>query len=187
MAVPGPDLDRQGTANADVLKDWTARVLQLAGEAGFREVAEMLVARFSPNAPTDTDGTWPCQPVRDLLENLQSGLVERAGGRTLRGRTGQPPGQEPGDLTLRNAIGRAAPGRTLWLGRQGRRVARAGARPTRAARGTRSGLTSKRGANMARKRPSREDRIGYKPRSGRVRRQGLEPRTRGLRVCCSAN
>jgi len=101
MAVPGPDLDRQGTANADVLKDWTARVLQLAGEAGFREVAEMLVARFSPNAPTDTDGTWPCQPVRDLLENLQSGLVERAGGRTLRGRTGQPPGQEPGDLTLR--------------------------------------------------------------------------------------
>ena len=27
----------------------------------------------------------------------------------------------------------------------------------------------------------------YNPRSGRVRRQGLEPRTRGLRVRCSAN
>src|ERR1035438_962132 len=26
-------------------------------------------------------------------------------------------------------------------------------------------------------------RNGYNPRSGRVRRQGLEPRTRGLRVC----
>jgi hypothetical protein len=28
---------------------------------------------------------------------------------------------------------------------------------------------------------------GQKTRSGRVRRQGLEPRTRGLRVRCSAN
>jgi hypothetical protein len=73
-----PGTDAQGTANVDVLKNWTARVLQLAGEAGLREVAEMLVGQILANAPTDTDGTWPCQPVRDLLENLQSGLVERS-------------------------------------------------------------------------------------------------------------
>jgi hypothetical protein len=73
-----PGTDAQGTANVDVLKNWTARVLRLAGEAGLREVAEMLVGQILANAPTDTDGTWPCQPVRDLLENLQSGLVERS-------------------------------------------------------------------------------------------------------------
>jgi hypothetical protein len=27
--------------------------------------------------PTDADGAWPCQPVRDLLEDLQNGRVER--------------------------------------------------------------------------------------------------------------
>ena len=62
-----------------------------------------------------------------------------------------------------------------------------GTHATRAARGTRSGLTSKRGASMAGKRPSRVGQDGYHPRSGPVRRQGLEPRTRGLRVRCSAN
>ena len=28
-------------------------------------------------APADDDGTWPCQPVRQLLEELQSERVER--------------------------------------------------------------------------------------------------------------
>jgi len=74
--LPGTDV--QETVNADVLKDWTARVLQFAGEAGLREVAEMLVGQILANAPTDADGTWPCRPVRDLLENLQIGLVERS-------------------------------------------------------------------------------------------------------------
>jgi hypothetical protein len=85
-----PGTDAQGTANVDVLKNWTARVLQLAGEAGLREVAEMLVGQILANAPTDTDGTWPCQPVRDLLENLQSGLGERSLTEALYNRRGSP-------------------------------------------------------------------------------------------------
>ena len=58
----------------------------------------------------------------------------------------------------------------------------AGARPGNlAARTTRSGLTSKRGATTAGKRPLPRVKDGQKARSVRVRRQGLEPRTRGLR------
>jgi hypothetical protein len=73
-----PGTDAQGTLDAGALRDWTAQVLQLAGEAGLGDAAEMLVGQILANAPTDADGAWPCQPVRDLLEDLQNGRVERS-------------------------------------------------------------------------------------------------------------
>ena len=73
-----PGTDAQGTMDAGVLQDWATRVLQLAGESGLKEIAEMLVGQILANAPADADGTWPCQPVRELLEDLQNGLVERS-------------------------------------------------------------------------------------------------------------
>ena len=73
-----PGTDAQGIVNAEALRDWTARVLQLAQEAGLGDVAEMLLGQILANAPADTDGAWPCQPVRDLLEDLQNGRVERS-------------------------------------------------------------------------------------------------------------
>jgi hypothetical protein len=52
-------------------------------------------------------------------------------------------------------------------------------------------LASKHGANMDRKLPQKHHWAfatkSRMPRSDGVRRQGLEPRTRRLRVCCSAN
>lgn len=73
-----PGTDAQGTVNAETLMDWTARVLQLAGEAGLGGEAELLVGQILASAPVDADGAWPCQPVRNLLENLQNGRVERS-------------------------------------------------------------------------------------------------------------
>jgi hypothetical protein len=73
-----PGTDAQGAVDVGVLQDWATGVLQLAGESGLKEVAEMLVGQILANAPADADGTWPCQPVRELLEDLQSGLVERS-------------------------------------------------------------------------------------------------------------
>jgi hypothetical protein len=35
-----------------------------------------LIGQILASAPADDDGTWPCRPVRDLLEDLQSGRVE---------------------------------------------------------------------------------------------------------------
>ncbi len=73
-----PGTDAEGIVNAEALRDWTARVLQLAGEAGLGDVAEMLLGQILANASADADGAWPCQPVRDLLEDLQNGRVERS-------------------------------------------------------------------------------------------------------------
>ena len=56
------------------------------------EIAEALFGQILANAPWDDDKKWPCQPVRDLLEELQSERVERNLGirlYNLRGVTGR--------------------------------------------------------------------------------------------------
>ena len=84
-----PGTDTQGAVNAEALGDWTARVLQLAGEAGLGDVAGMLVGQILANAPADAaDGAWPCQPVRNLLEDLQNGRAERGLAEELYSRRG---------------------------------------------------------------------------------------------------
>ena len=52
--------------------------MQLSEGAGLGDVVEMLIGQIFANAPADADGAWPCQPVRDLLEDLQNGRVERS-------------------------------------------------------------------------------------------------------------
>jgi hypothetical protein len=74
--------------------------------------------------------------------------LSEAGGHSLLGAA-----HSLGNLGLRIALLDPQAG----LGTQTRRAEPAGAWPTTAARGTRSGLTSKRGATMGRKRPSRGD------------------------------
>ena len=70
----GPD----GKVDPDALTQWVERVLDLAAASGLREIGENLVGQILASAPVDDDGTWPCRPVRDLLEVLQSERVERS-------------------------------------------------------------------------------------------------------------
>ncbi len=69
----GPD----GPVDPAELRRWVTRVLELAAVSGRRRVAEALIGQILASAPADDDGTWPCQPVRQLLEELQSERVER--------------------------------------------------------------------------------------------------------------
>lgn len=70
----GPD----GRVDYGALSQWTARVLELASESGRRGIAESLIGLMLASAPSGDDGAWPCEAVRDLLEDLQSERVERS-------------------------------------------------------------------------------------------------------------
>lgn len=72
-----PGTDRDGHVDPTTLKQWIAQVLELAAASGRRAIAEALVGQILASAPADADGTWPCRPVRELLEELQNERVER--------------------------------------------------------------------------------------------------------------
>ena len=73
--LPGTQPD--GQVDSAVLRQWVTQVLERADVSGRRKIAEALIGQILANAPGDDDKTWPCQPVRDLLEELQSERVER--------------------------------------------------------------------------------------------------------------
>ena len=60
------------------MRDWLDAVLSGAPASGRGHGVEFHVGEVLANAPGDPDeGTWPCRPVRDLLEELQSPRVEQ--------------------------------------------------------------------------------------------------------------
>lgn len=59
------------------LEGWVKEVRILALRAERAEVADHQIGRLLAYAPSDPDGTWPCRPVRDLIDDLRSRMVER--------------------------------------------------------------------------------------------------------------
>lgn len=47
---------------------WIATARKLAVDQDRRDVADAMIGQWLSNCPSDPDGTWPCLPVRDLLE-----------------------------------------------------------------------------------------------------------------------
>lgn len=73
-SLPGANED--GTVNAAVLGSWVDGVLELASASGHRRSAEDVLGHVLANAPVGSDGRWPAEPVRELLERLQSDRTE---------------------------------------------------------------------------------------------------------------
>ncbi|WP_459868575.1 hypothetical protein [Calditerricola yamamurae] len=72
-----PGLRSDGRVDAEVLRKWVSKAIQLLTEVDRREVGEEHIGQVLAYAPPDPDGHWPCIEVRDLLEMLQSEHVER--------------------------------------------------------------------------------------------------------------
>jgi transcriptional regulator with XRE-family HTH domain len=68
--VPGSRPD--GSVDADVLRQWVRSVQTLAENEARREVADIRIGNVLAHAPHEPDGTWPCLPVRDAIEELGS-------------------------------------------------------------------------------------------------------------------
>jgi hypothetical protein len=63
----------QGTElRYDLLIEWVRQVRARATEIGRLDVADICVGTLLSAAPAGADGVWPCEPVRQVLEDIQS-------------------------------------------------------------------------------------------------------------------
>ena len=61
-----------GELEADRLAKWIATVRQSCAELGRADVADICIGKVLSCAPVGQDGVWPCEPVRDVMEEIQS-------------------------------------------------------------------------------------------------------------------
>jgi hypothetical protein len=73
--LPGRTSD--GGVDPASLKAWVHAALEQLDAARRRAVGEINIGHVLASAPSDSDGTWPCRAVRDLLEELQSEKIEQ--------------------------------------------------------------------------------------------------------------
>jgi hypothetical protein len=67
----------KGTVDEGVLSGWIGTVRGLASECGRLAVCDSQIGQVLAFAPIDDDGTWPCQHVRKLLDDLKSEEMDR--------------------------------------------------------------------------------------------------------------
>ena len=70
MRLPGYGIGTE--LRHDLLLAWVRKVRDRARELDRLEVADLCIGRLLSTAPEGTDGVWPCEPVRQVLEDLQS-------------------------------------------------------------------------------------------------------------------
>jgi hypothetical protein len=68
--IPGhDDLGELQTAR---LAAWVKRVREACAELGRLDVADTCLGELLSNTPMGKDGAWPCEPVRDVMEDIHS-------------------------------------------------------------------------------------------------------------------
>jgi hypothetical protein len=65
-----------GVMNAEVLRAWLDRAMELLAERGRTEVGLQQIGQVLGHTPPDADGTWPGVVMRDLLEEVQLDHIE---------------------------------------------------------------------------------------------------------------
>ena len=85
-------------ANGDVdperLETWVNEVRRLCKERGREAIGDEKIGKVLANSPVGADGTWPCEPVRDILDSLRSPHIGNGfiiGKFNLRGVTSRAP------------------------------------------------------------------------------------------------
>lgn len=72
-----PAIDDQGEVTLERLRDWVSTARSLLAERKRVEIGDEQIGQALASAPADPGGSWPCQPVRDLLEELQNDRIDR--------------------------------------------------------------------------------------------------------------
>jgi hypothetical protein len=68
--IPGTDED--GAIKASDLKAWVTEARALCSEHGRADIGDRKIGEILAAAPIGTDGVWPCEPVREVLEDIAS-------------------------------------------------------------------------------------------------------------------
>jgi addiction module HigA family antidote len=74
--TPGTD-PATGEVDAEKLRAWLARALELASDYSRRGVAESEIGQLLGRGPAGKDGIWPCEGVREVLEDVGTPEIAR--------------------------------------------------------------------------------------------------------------
>ena len=67
-----PGRTEQDVVDYDALAAWVNEARRLCAERGRGEIGDDLIGQLLSRAPVGDDGIWPCEPVRELLERIDS-------------------------------------------------------------------------------------------------------------------
>ncbi len=73
--IPGAQDD--GSVNGARLRDWMSRARTLCGEHARQAVGDSLIGQLLAKSPAGSDGIWPCEAVRDVLEDFGTSEIAR--------------------------------------------------------------------------------------------------------------
>lgn len=71
-----PGLQEDGTLDEEHLKNWVARVRELATEKERSVVALIQIGHALAHSPRDEDGAWPHRAVRDIIDDIANPRLE---------------------------------------------------------------------------------------------------------------
>jgi len=63
-----PGLQNDGTIDLEAFQNWIRNARQSAADKNRTAVTDVTIGQWLSSCPSDPTGTWPCQPVRDLLD-----------------------------------------------------------------------------------------------------------------------
>ncbi len=72
-----PGHDDLGELEVGHLAKWIATVRHACAELARAEIGDVCIGQMLANAPVGKDGVWPCEPVRDVMEEIQSEAMTR--------------------------------------------------------------------------------------------------------------
>jgi hypothetical protein len=67
-----PGSDEHGDVHVDKLAKWVGTVRKSCAELSRAEIADLMLGELLASAPAGNDGTWPCEAVRRVMEDIQS-------------------------------------------------------------------------------------------------------------------
>ena len=85
-----PGLVGNGSVDAEALSTWVNEARRMCRERDREVIGDQQIGQMLADAPVGEDGIWPCEPVRDLLDDLASrhiGMGFTMGKNNLRGAT----------------------------------------------------------------------------------------------------
>lgn len=72
-----PGRNKQGDIDADRFLKWLMEVRRSCDALGRQVPGDLMLGQLIAKAPADADGVWPCEPVRDGLERINSRDIAR--------------------------------------------------------------------------------------------------------------
>jgi hypothetical protein len=72
-----PGILEDGTVDEQILMDWVNKAREICEESGRLEICDVKVGELFARATNkESDGSWPCIPVRDVIEEIGSDALE---------------------------------------------------------------------------------------------------------------